>query len=216
MRTPDLDGMPKPMLRGVVHQYASAVAFGAGLVLVVRAPTMRATGAVAVFTVSLVIQFGISALLHRGDWSPEVERWLRRLDHSAIFVLIAGSYTPFAMVGFPTDLGAVLLVAVWAGAAIGVLYSMVGVQQAKLWRALLALAVGWTIVPFIPEVRLAHGDGVFGMLLAGGCLYSVGAVVYATERPSLWPRTFGFHEAFHVLTVVAAALHFASVMAIVA
>ncbi|MEO0600229.1 MAG: hemolysin III family protein [Myxococcota bacterium] len=206
---------PKPTLRGVLHQYAAAAAVGAGLVLVAVAPGGRATIAVAVFAASLVLQFAVSATLHRGHWTGRTRAWLRRLDHAAIFVLIAGTYTPFVLVGLPAERGWWLLGAIWAGAGIGVLYCLAYLRAAKRWRSGLALALGWSIAPYIPDVRAAYGDGIFGFLLAGGCLYTVGAVVYATERPTLWPSTFGFHEAFHLLTVAAASLHFAGVLAIV-
>ena len=205
----------KPLFRGVLHQYAAAVALGAGLVLVAVAPAGRATAAVAVFTMSLVLQFAVSATLHRGAWVGNTRSWLRRADHAAIFVLIAGTYTPFVLVGLPREVSGPLLGLVWGGASIGILYCLVRLRNAKFWRAGMALALGWSIAPFIPELRAAYGDTTFALLLAGGCLYSAGAVVYTTERPALWPTTFGFHEAFHLLTIAAATLHFAGVLAIV-
>jgi len=210
----DQDIQDKPRLRGTLHQYGAAAAVGAGCVLLAVAPG-RATGAVAVFAASLVLQFGVSATLHRGRWSGRTEDWLRRLDHAAIFVLIAGTYTPFAVLGLPPGQAIPLLACAWGGAALGIAYCLLFLRASKRWRAVLAVAVGWTILPWIREVWAAYGDVTFGLLLAGGALYTLGAVVYAMERPRLWPSTFGFHEAFHLLTVAAAALHFAGVLSIV-
>ncbi|MEN0060597.1 MAG: hemolysin III family protein [Myxococcota bacterium] len=209
------DALQKPVFRGLLHQYAAPTALGAGLVLVAIAPTGRASVAVAVFAASLVLQFGVSALLHRGDWTLPAENWIRRVDHASIFVLIAGTYTPVALIGLPVGQGESLLQFVWGGAALGILYCVLNLQGPKWWRAGLALALGWSIAPYIGELRAAAGDPTLGLLVAGGAIYTLGALVYATERPTLWPATFGFHEAFHAATVAAAALHFASVFALV-
>ena len=206
----------RPRLRGVLHQYAAAVAFGGGVVLVAITPVGAAAWAVAVFVASLVLQFAVSAVLHRGRWTQPTEAWLRRVDHASIFVLIAGTYTPFASLGLPDHQGLTLLAMVWSGATLGILYCLLNVRGPKQWRALGALALGWSIAPYIGDIRSAYGDTIFGLLFAGGCLYSVGAIIYTVERPALWPSTFGFHEAFHALTVAAAALHFAGVFSIVA
>lgn len=205
----------KPLLRGVLHTFGAAAAAGAGLVLVSFAPEGRATFAVAVFVASLFVLFTVSATYHRVAWSVGARAWMRRADHAAIFVLIAGTYTPFAVLGLPGETGRRLLVAIWAGAIAGVLQSLFWVHAPKVLVALLAVALGWSVVPYMGEVRRAFGEATFALVLAGGVAYSLGAVAYATKRPVLRPRTFGYHEVFHALTLVGAALHFRAVLQIV-
>lgn len=205
----------KPAFRGVLHQFAAAGAAAAGLVLVAVAEPGRATIGAAIFAASLVTLFAVSATYHRVHWSAGGRAWMRRADHAAIFILIAGTYTPCALVGLPPESSNTLLLAVWGGAALGVLQSLFWVHAPKAVGAVLALAVGWMIAPNIGMMRSAYGGEVLGLLLAGGILYSIGAVVYAAKRPKLWPTHFGYHEVFHALTVIAAALHFKAVLDIV-
>lgn len=202
-------------MRGVLHQFGAAIAAGAGLVLVTLAPAGRASAAVAVFVASLFVLFTVSATYHRVDWSVPARARMRRADHASIFVLIAGTYTPIAMLGLPRDVGNKLLVAIWSGALLGVLLSLFWVQAPRILVAALAVLVGWTLVPYMGEVRHAYGDGIFGLILAGGIAYSLGAVAYASKRPTLWPAFFGYHELFHLLTLVGATLHFTAVLKIV-
>lgn len=204
----------KPRFRGVMHTFAAAVALGAGIVLVSFAPSGRAALAVAIFAASLVGLFVISATYHRIDWSPRGRTWMRRADHAAIFLLIAGTYTPVAMLGLPSQTGNRILIMIWSGALIGVLQSLFWVHAPKVVVAALAVAVGWTIVPYMGDLRRAYGDAIFALLLGGGVAYSLGAIAYAAKRPALWPATFGYHEVFHLLTLVGAALHFVAVRAI--
>ena len=210
-----LEAQAKPRLRGVLHQIGAAVAVGAGLVLVRLSPSGRTSVAVAIFVASLVTLFAVSATYHRIQWSAGTRKWLRRADHASIFVLIAGTYTPIAMLGLPPAVGNRLLIAIWSGALLGVLQSLFWIQAPKALTAVLAIAVGWTVVPFIGAVRGAYGDTVMALLAAGGIAYSLGAVAYATKRPRLWPSVFGYHELFHLLTLVGAALHLEAVLDIV-
>lgn len=205
----------KPRFRGVLHQFGAVVATGAGLVLVSVAPSGRASVAVAVFASSLVILFAVSATYHRIHWSARGRTWMRRADHAAIFVLIAGTYTPIVLLGLPAETGNRLLLAVWVVAVLGVLQSLFWVQAPKALVALLAVAAGWTIVPYIGDVRRAYGDEIFALILTGGIVYSIGAIAYAFKRPVLWPAVFGYHEVFHALTLLGAVLHFAAVLGIV-
>ena len=198
----------KPLLRGVLHTYGAAAAVGAGLVLLSYAPTTRAAIAVAVFVASLVVLFTVSAIYHRVHWSPRGRKWMRRADHASIFVLIAGTYTPIAMLGLPPGTGNRILLTIWVGALLGVLVSLFWIQAPKVLVATLAVAVGWTIVPYMGDVRRAYGDALFGLILAGGVAYSLGAIAYAAKRPALWPEVFGYHELFHALTLLGATLHF--------
>ncbi len=205
----------KPLLRGVLHTFAAAIAAGAGATLVSFTPGVRESVAVAVFAVSLVSLFTVSATYHRINWSVGGRAWMRRADHASIFVLIAGTYTPIAMLGLPRETGTQLMFAIWGGAVLGVLQSLFWVHAPKFVAAVLALAVGWTLVPYVGDVRRAYGDGVLALILGGGVAYSLGAVAYATRRPALWPKVFGYHEVFHALTLVGATMHFIAVRAIV-
>lgn len=214
-RTTESPAPAKPRLRGVLHQYGAMVSAVAGLILVALAPEGRATIATAIFSGSLVVLFTVSAIYHRVNWTPGPRAWMRRADHACIFLLIAGSYTPPALLGLPEDIGESVMYLVWGGAALGIAKSLFWVHGPKVVTAALAAGVGWTIAPYIGDLHAAYGNTIFGLLLAGGILYSIGAVVYATKRPALWPKTFGYHELFHALTLAAAGLHFIAVIAIV-
>lgn len=212
---PQQDAVLKPRLRGVLHQSATWYALGAGSVLVAMASTPRAAFAVAVYSLSLVALFAISAIYHRVQWKQERTRALmRRADHASIFLLIAGTYTPVALLGLGGDAGRRLLILIWCGAAGGVILSLAWPKAPKALTAAIAVAVGWTIVPYFEQVRRFLGHEVW-LLLAGGIAYTVGAVVYGIRRPDPFPRVFGYHEVFHALTLVGALLHFAVVVQIV-
>ena len=202
----------KPRLRGVLHQWASVAAAGAVAALVAMAPSGRSALAAGVFGLSLVTLFAVSATYHRVHWSARWRAVMRRLDHASIFVLIAGTYTPIAALGLPVRVGDPLLRLVWAAALAGVAQSVLWIRAPKAVAAALALAMGWTIVPYLPEVRRALPAAVFALVAAGGVVYSLGAVAYATKRPDPRPRVCGYHEVFHACTLVGAALHFAAVV----
>jgi hemolysin III len=205
----------KPKLRGVLHQYAAACALGAGLVLIAVAPTTRAMIAAALYAFSLMTLFTVSATYHRVNWSVSARAWMRRMDHASIFILIAGSYTPIALLGLPEATGNGLLLVTWGGALLGVLQSLFWVHAPKVVTAVLAVGVGWTVTPYFSEVRGALGATEFALILGGGAAYTLGAVAYAAKRPNLWPGVFGYHELFHALTLVGAGLHFAAVLKLV-
>jgi hemolysin III len=201
----------KPRLRGVSHQYAFFVALAAGAALVAAARGAQATLAVAVYALSLCAMFGASALYHRVDWPPRTRRWMRRLDHSMIFVLIAGTYTPFMAVVLGGDLGVTLLVVVWGGAVAGVVLTLLW-PEAPRWLVVgVCIALGWIAVGALPEVGDRVGAMAVVLLGAGGLLYTVGAVVYAVRRPDPAPTVFGYHEIFHVFVIAAALAHFLAV-----
>jgi len=202
----------KPKLRGVSHQWAFFVSLFLGAGLIVAARTPEATLAVAIYAVSLSALLGTSALYHRVNWRrPDVRRWMRRLDHSMIFFLIAGTYTPFALLVLNGPLADAILVVVWAGALAGALVEMVWIEHPKGVAALIYLSLGWVAAIAFPG--LWDEMGVAGTLLvaAGGLLYSAGAVVYAVQRPNPNPRIFGYHEVFHLLVIAAAAAHFVAI-----
>lgn len=199
----------KPKLRGVSHQVSFFGALVAGAALIALVPAPARLG-LAVYVASLCAMFGASALYHRPNWSPRARTWMRRLDHAAIFVLIAGTGTPFALL-LPPDDGRRLLLLVWGGAAVGVVRALVWITAPKALVAVLAVAVGWAATPFFSALAGRLGGAVFGWIAAGGVLYTLGALAYATRRPNPWPRTFGYHEVFHALVILAAACHFVAV-----
>ena len=194
-----------------MHQWAFFVALAAGGALVVLAPAGRATVACAVYAVALCGLLGTSALYHRVTWRPSVRPWMRRLDHSMIFVLIAGTNTPFAVLVLAQPLGDVVLVGVWSGAAAGILFTLVWIRAPKWLSAAAYVALGWFSVIAMPQLVERAGLGALALLGAGGVTYTAGAVIYARRRPNPRPGVFGYHELFHVLVVVAALAHFVAV-----
>ncbi len=205
----------KPRLRGVIHQWAAVAALVGGVTLVALSRTARGALAAAVFATSLVALFAISATYHRVTWAPAARTLMRRLDHAAIYLLIAGTYTPFALLALPSPSGERLLAAAWIAAALGILQTVLWIRAPKPLVAALAVAAGWTIVPWFGDLARALPAAALGAIVAGGLCYTLGAVAYATKLRTPWPSSFGYHEVFHALTVVAAALHFAAVLQLV-
>lgn len=200
----------KPLLRGVLHHATALVATPAALLLWWNASSRGAQVGAATYGLSLVALFAVSASLHRPTWGPRVRDWLGRVDHSAIFFLIAGTYTPFGLLLGPGG-GHTVLAVVWGGAALGVLLSLVWPTAPKPLMAAIFVALGWVFIPVGPTLFFALGLSKVTLLLAGGLLYTAGAVVYALRRPDPFPRVFGYHEVFHLFVVVAAGFHFAAV-----
>jgi hemolysin III len=169
-----------------------------------------------IYAVALAAMFGVSALYHRVDWrSTKVRTWMRRLDHSTILLLIAGTYTPFALLAFDGRVGDVILVVVWCGAAAGLVLNLAWVDAPKWLTALVFIALGWVGVVAVPEL-LDLGVAPLVLVVVGGGLYTLGAVTYALRKPNPVPGTFGYHEIFHVLVIAAAAVHFIAIAAYVA
>jgi hemolysin III len=200
----------KPLLRGYSHEIAAYVALPAVLALVAGARGGIALWGALAYGASLVFLFATSALYHRPSWSPAARRILWRLDHAAIFVLIAGTYTPLCLVVGPGT-GHALLAVVWTGAVAGVIVSMVWVTAPKPLMAGLYVLLGWVATAGFRAMYAVLGARALLVLLAGGLLYTAGAVIYALRRPDPMPSVFGFHEIFHLLVVAAAACHFAVV-----
>jgi len=207
--------LERPRLRGVFHQYAFFVALVAGLVLVILADSFRERLAMWVYAVALAAMFGVSALYHRVTWrSPRVRRWMRRLDHSTILLLIAGTYTPFAVLTFDGVLANAILVVVWSGAGAGLLLNLLWVDAPTWVTAAVFMALGWVGVVTVPEL-VDVGIAPAVLVFVGGGLYSLGALAYALKRPNPRPAVFGYHEVFHLLVVAAAAVHFIAIAAFV-
>ena len=197
-----------PRLRGLLHAHAAWVAGVLAALLVLLAPNGHARVAAAIYGVGLVALFTVSATYHRWRGDPRWKPWLRRMDHATIFVFIAASYTPVALLVLEPPMRTIVLVSVWAGAALGVALSLAWISAPRLLSAVTYLAVGWVAVIALPELLDRVGAAPLVLLVAGGALYSAGAIVYAIRKPNLWPRTFGFHEVFHALVIAAAAAHF--------
>src|SRR5436190_1835913 len=200
----------KPRMRGWLHAYAFGVAVVCGIVLCSLAaarPGWSALTSCAIYSVTVCTLFGTSALYHRRVWSPRGYKVMRRLDHSMIFVFIAGTYTPFCVLLLHGRLGAVVLGMVWTGAVLGVGLKLI-VPNAPRWlSAPLYVALGWVAIWVLPDIARLGGITVLVLLVAGGVAYSAGAVVYALRRPNPWPTVFGHHEFFHACTLVAAICH---------
>jgi hemolysin III len=210
-----MDESMRPLLRGVFHQYAFFVALVAGLALVLVADSLREQLAMWIYASALAAMFGVSALYHRVTWrSPRVRTWMRRLDHSTILLLIAGTYTPFALLAFDGWIGDTVLVVVWIGAAAGLVLNLAWVDAPEWLTAVVFIALGWVGVIALPEL-VDVGIAATVLVLAGGGLYTLGALSYATRRPDPVPHVFGYHEIFHVLVVLAAAAHFVAIAAFV-
>ena len=201
----------RPRLRGVSHQWAFFVSVLAGAALVVAAQTPRATIAMAIYAFSLSALLGTSALYHRVTWQPGSRRWMRRLDHTMIFVLIAGTYTPFALLVMHGTLAEVILISVWALAAAGAVFNLLWWDAPKWVTSIVYLSTGWVAIAALPQLWEEIGPVGVGLIALGGALYTAGAVVYARRRPDPRPEVFGYHEIFHLLVIVAAAVQFAAV-----
>jgi hemolysin III len=190
--------------------FFASVALGASLVIF--APGGRGTVAAAIYAASVAALFGVSALYHRVNWpSPAARRWMRRLDHTMIFVLIAGSYTPFALLVLDGPLATAVLIVVWSGAATGAMMKLIWIDAPKWLVALIYVLLGWVGVAVFPRMLEELGVTPTAMVAAGGLLYTVGAIVYALRRPDPAPTVFGYHELFHLLVIAAAAIQYAVV-----
>ncbi|MBA0125417.1 hemolysin III family protein [Haloechinothrix sp. YIM 98757] len=205
----------RPRMRGWIHLWSFLVALAAGTTLVALAASTvsgRAALATTVYTATVLGVFGVSALYHRRTWqSRRVHLWMKRLDHSMIFLFIAGTYTPFTLLAMAQPTGYIVLAVVWSGALAGVLLKLLWPAAPSALGVPIYIALGWVAVFVLPELLVHAGVAALVLLLAGGALYTVGGVVYAAKRPRLWPETFGFHEAFHACTAMAAICHYIAI-----
>lgn len=197
----------KPRLRGWLHAAMTPLALVMGVVLVLLASSTEGKVSAAVFGGTAVLLFGTSAVYHRGTWSPRVGGFLRRFDHSNIFLIIAGTYTPFALL-LPRDQATRMLVIVWAGAVLGVLFRVFWAGAPRWLYVPAYMMLGWVAVFYFGPLLEHAGGAVMAWVVVGGVLYSLGALVYGIKRPNISPRWFGFHEVFHALTILAFAAHF--------
>lgn len=204
----------KPSWRGWIHAGTFPLAIAAGVVLIALADGAAAKWASAVFMASSLLLFGISAVYHRVNWSPKVKAIFRRLDHSNIFLLIAGTYTPLAVCALPADKATVLLSIVWGGALLGIGFRIFWLKAPRWLYVPLYLALGWAAMMYI--VDLVHANvAMMVLVVVGGVSYSVGAVFYALKKPNPAPGVFGFHELFHACTVIAFLCHWTGILLVV-
>ena len=201
----------KPRLRGWVHAVAFPTVTLAGLGLVTLAPTLAARAACAVYTLSAMLLFGVSALYHRGSWLDRGSAVLRRLDHANIFLLIAGTYTPYAVLLLSRTSAVVLLSVIWTGAVLGVCFRVFWIRAPRWLYTPLYVVLGWTAVFWLGDFFRNGGVAPVVLMLAGGLAYSLGAVAYGLKRPDPWPTVFGFHEVFHACTVVGFVLQYVGI-----
>jgi hemolysin III len=197
----------KPRLRGWLHAATTPLALAAGIVLIVLSPTLATRVGSAVFAGSALLLFAVSALYNAGNWSPRTHAFLRRLDHSNIFLLIAGSYTPFTLILLKGETRDVLLVIVWSGAVLGVLFRVFWNTAPRWVYTPIYLALGWVAIFYAHDFS-AGGPAVITLIAVGGGLYTLGGIVYGFKKPDPFPTWFGFHEVFHLLTIAAFVCHY--------
>jgi hemolysin III len=197
----------KPRLRGVLHECAFPLSLIAGVWAILHAPaTGGARTSTAIYAATLSACLGVSALYHRGHWSVTVRRWLRRLDHATIFMLVAGTFTPIAVIALTGWLSVATLVVVWGGAILGSLLNLFWIDAPVVIEVGPYIAIGGFGIVIMPRLLSNVGPVGVGLLALGGAVYIAGAIIYARQRPDPWPRTFGFHEIFHSLVIAAAVL----------
>lgn len=198
----------KPLLRGHLHQEAFFIAVGACALLIAKSSNSKTLLSSLVYSIGILSMLGISALYHRPHWEPSARAFMKRLDHSAIFVLIAGTFTPICLLALPEAQGMQLLKIVWIAAVAGILQSIFWVKVPKYVTAIFYVVMGWLAIPYMSEMKQSLTAPQFVLIVVGGVVYTLGAVFYATKRPHFKPAIFGYHEFFHAFTVVAAILHF--------
>jgi hemolysin III len=203
--------LPKPRYRGVSHFYGLFVAIVAAVMLVATAPAGLATFGAAVYATTLVGMFAASAMYHRGNWSPPVARRLLQVDHTAIFLVIAGTYTPIALLATDGAVRAVTLSAVWLVAAAGITFEWMPIPAPRGYVTSVYMFLGWIGAFAFVSLYDATGWWGVGLIAGGGLSYTIGAIVHAGRRPDPWPETFGYHEIFHLLVILAALMHYCAI-----
>lgn len=204
-----------PRLRGWFHAGAFFVSLPAGVLLVLSADDERARIATIVYAFGLTALFGVSAVYHRGHWAGAARRRMRRLDHGTIFLMIAATYTPVALLALRGAGATALLVGAWAGATVGMVAAAIGVAEKPVLGLTLYIVLGWMALLAMPELGRRFGGGTLSLLIIGGALYTVGAVVLGTRWPDPNPRVFGYHEVWHVMVIAACVCHFVFVATVV-
>jgi hemolysin III len=208
----------RPRMRGWLHAYAAAVSLATGAALIAASAALRGNEpavSTSVYAAMATLLFTTSACYHRLNWRPRAHALMKRLDHSMIFLFIAGTYTPIAVATLSSTARVAVLTVVWAGALVGVILQIAWPAAPRLLSVACYIALGWVAVFVLPDLLHHAGVAAFVLLLLGGAIYTLGAVVYALKRPNPWPGTFGFHEVFHLCTLVAALCHYIAVWFVV-
>jgi hemolysin III len=200
----------KPRLRGVLHEFAFYVSVVLAFPLVLTAHPGKARLAAIIFSLCLAGCFGASALYHRPTWAPRARSWLARLDHAAVYLLIAGTYTPFGLLVFSHRWAVAVLTVVWTGAIAAILLKLFWVRTPKWLSALIGISLGWVSVVAYSQLMKVELVGLI-LVLVGGVFYTLGAIVYARRRPDPAPAVFGYHELFHALTIAAATCQYVAI-----
>jgi len=204
----------KPLLRGWLHAVCFLVSIPAGALVIASASTSRARVGAVIYAIGLTAVFGVSAAYHRGRWSDEARRRMKRLDHGTIFLMIAGSYSPLCLVQGGAE-GTALLVAAWAGAAVGLTLTAYGVAEKPVVGMCCYLGFAWVLAIAMPQLAGRLSDTEYRLLVAGGLLYTAGAIMFGTHRPNPFPRVFGYHEVWHVMVVAASVCHYGTIISVV-
>lgn len=200
--------LQKPLLRGYFHQEAFFIAIGACALLIAKSSTEKTLMAAIIYSLSLLLMLGTSAIYHRIHWPPKPRALLKKLDHSAIFIQIAGTFTPICLLALPEKEGLFLLMVIWGAAIAGILQSLFWIKAPKFITAIFYVVMGWLALPYVSLLAQSLREVKLFLIVAGGVMYTIGALFYATRKPDLVPHVFGYHELFHFFTVIAAALHF--------
>jgi hemolysin III len=208
---PTSDALPKPLLRGVLHQVGFSVSLVVGTLLIVGADGARRHAAAAVFAGSVAVCFGASALYHRVTWTPRLRLWMRRVDHAGVYLLIAGTYTPVCLLVLDGSWRLVVLVMVYAGAGAAIVLKFAWVEAPKWVAAVLGIALGWAGIAVLPQLAVRLNPAAVALLGVGGLAYTAGAIIYARRRPNPLPAVFGYHELFHALTLVAVVCQYVAI-----
>lgn len=205
----------KPLLRGFFHEWMFFVSIGACIPLILKSSNSTELLATIIYSIGIFMMFGFSALYHRVNWRPKISSLMRRLDHSSIFMMIAGTFTPICLLVLPKPTGINLLIIIWIIAGLGILQSIVFTNMPRILRAGLYLGAGYIAIPYMSIMFSVMGFTNFALTVAGGTIYSVGAISYSFKFPDISPTYFGFHEFFHLLVCIAAILHFIVIYSIV-
>ncbi|MGZ4104262.1 MAG: PAQR family membrane homeostasis protein TrhA [Actinomycetota bacterium] len=208
------DAMPRPRLRGRLHQIAFIFSIPAGVAVVALGRTGRARAAVSVYAVAIMALYGVSAAYHRIPWSPRARQLMRRLDHSTIFLFIAATYTPFSVLALQGAWRVSILAAVWGIAAIGVALKMTRLKAASRAGTAMYVALGWTAIVALPQLVKDLSAASIALLFIGGALYTTGAIIYALRRPDPDPQVFGYHELYHSFVIVGSLCHYAMIVSL--
>jgi hemolysin III len=200
--------LQKPFLRGYLHQEAFFIALGACALLIAKSTQPITLLSAVIYSLGLLMMLGVSTVYHRIHWNPKPRALMKRLDHSAIFIQIAGTFTPICLLALEPKEGRFLLIVIWTAAIAGILQSVFWVKAPKYVTALFYVIMGWLALPYVSDLAKSLGTEKISLIVAGGIVYTVGSLFYATKKPRIVPHVFGYHELFHFFTIIGAILHF--------